>query len=94
MALIECPECKKEISDSAASCPHCGYQLKKPPPPPRNARSITKAINAIANRVRVVICRFDNVTLRRPKISLLKLSNISFYLFTAIDPFGVVCQMR
>jgi hypothetical protein len=24
MALIKCPECGKEISDKAASCPHCG----------------------------------------------------------------------
>lgn len=27
MALITCPECKKQISDSASSCPNCGYQL-------------------------------------------------------------------
>ena len=27
MSLIQCPECKKEISDSAEKCPHCGYQL-------------------------------------------------------------------
>lgn len=24
MALINCPECGKEISDKAAACPHCG----------------------------------------------------------------------
>ena len=24
MALIKCPECGKEISDKAASCPNCG----------------------------------------------------------------------
>ena len=24
MALINCPECKKEISDKAQSCPYCG----------------------------------------------------------------------
>ena len=29
MALIECPECKKEISDKAKECPHCGYPLVK-----------------------------------------------------------------
>lgn len=28
MALINCPECKKEISDTIEGCPHCGYQLK------------------------------------------------------------------
>ncbi len=29
MALINCPECGKEVSDSATTCPHCGYGLKK-----------------------------------------------------------------
>lgn len=28
MALIKCPECGKEISDSISSCPNCGYLLK------------------------------------------------------------------
>lgn len=27
MALINCPECGKEISDKAASCPNCGYPI-------------------------------------------------------------------
>lgn len=27
MALIKCPECQKEISDVAKSCPNCGYSL-------------------------------------------------------------------
>ena len=27
MALIKCPECGKEISDRAASCPNCGYPI-------------------------------------------------------------------
>ena len=29
MALIKCKECKKEISDTAKQCPHCGYKKKK-----------------------------------------------------------------
>lgn len=28
MALIKCPECEKEISDKAVSCPNCGYPIK------------------------------------------------------------------
>jgi len=28
MALIDCPECSKQISDSAPVCPYCGYVLK------------------------------------------------------------------
>ena len=27
MALIHCPECKKEISSAAESCPHCGNPM-------------------------------------------------------------------
>lgn len=27
--LIGCPECHREISDSAATCPHCGYSLSE-----------------------------------------------------------------
>lgn len=27
MALINCPECGKEISDKVKACPHCGYPL-------------------------------------------------------------------
>lgn len=29
MALIKCPECGKEISDKAVSCPNCGCPLKE-----------------------------------------------------------------
>ena len=29
MALIECPECGKEISSSVKSCIHCGYKQEK-----------------------------------------------------------------
>ena len=28
MALINCPECNKKISDTVKACPHCGYSLK------------------------------------------------------------------
>ncbi len=28
MPLIKCPECNKEISDKATSCPSCGHPLK------------------------------------------------------------------
>ena len=29
MALIKCPECGKEISDKARSCPHCGNPIRR-----------------------------------------------------------------
>lgn len=30
MAMIACKECKKEISNKAESCPHCGYKPYMP----------------------------------------------------------------
>jgi len=29
MALINCPECNKEVSDKAVSCPNCGYPMNR-----------------------------------------------------------------
>ncbi|MDE6566291.1 MAG: zinc-ribbon domain-containing protein, partial [Lachnospiraceae bacterium] len=29
MALLYCPECGKEVSDTAKFCPNCGYKLPK-----------------------------------------------------------------
>lgn len=29
MALISCPECGNQVSDKAATCPHCGINIQK-----------------------------------------------------------------
>lgn len=34
MALINCPECGKQVSSQAATCPHCGIALAAPAAPP------------------------------------------------------------
>jgi uncharacterized membrane protein YvbJ len=40
MALITCPECKRDISDKAAACPHCGAPRDAAPDSPaERARS-------------------------------------------------------
>jgi ribosomal protein L7/L12 len=31
MALVNCPECGKQISDWATACPSCGFPLQKSP---------------------------------------------------------------
>ena len=33
MALIKCPDCDRDVSDQAASCPNCGYPIKPPEKP-------------------------------------------------------------
>lgn len=37
MALINCPECSRQISDQAEACPHCGLPLRKAIDPPKLA---------------------------------------------------------
>ena len=46
MALINCPECGKEMSDSAAACPNCGC------PNPNNK----KAKKKIDKKIIVPVC--------------------------------------
>lgn len=48
MALITCPECRKEISDQAEACPHCGYPLRKKIEARKIGNKIEKTSNAIA----------------------------------------------
>lgn len=38
MALIECPDCRKQISDKARSCPQCGSPIKDKTVANQNAR--------------------------------------------------------
>lgn len=42
MALIKCPECQREVSDSAASCPNCGKVINasnaQPAQPPKKKK--------------------------------------------------------
>jgi integrase len=44
--LIKCPECNREISDSAAFCPGCGYPINQAPAPkPKRKRNSMKLPN-------------------------------------------------
>jgi len=55
MALINCPECSKEISDQAVSCPHCGYSLK-PVASPHKRSSILPIFLMICCIIGGIIC--------------------------------------
>ncbi len=60
MALIECPECGREVSSSAAACPACAYPVGTgtPAEPPRAVsrppnRNWWKTAASIVNRLTV-----------------------------------------
>lgn len=49
MALINCPECGKEISDIAKSCPNCGHKIKK-------VKTVAFEKKAKTNGILCIIC--------------------------------------
>lgn len=46
MALITCPECNGQVSDKAATCPHCGYPIA-PQPTQQNENHTAESANAV-----------------------------------------------
>ena len=63
MALINCPECSKSVSDQSNSCPNCGFPIAKlspfknvPPPLPRE--------EPVDNRSDLLV---NNHQVRKPK---------------------------
>lgn len=61
MAMINCPECGKEISDKAATCPNCGCPIGNPTPMRQNVQTFAcvKCKNQIpVNSPRCPICGY------------------------------------
>ncbi len=56
MALIQCPECQHNVSDSALACPSCGYKLKESHSDgfAREVRSSIRCLNIVAWSLAVV----------------------------------------
>ena len=50
MALIKCPECGKQYSNKAKSCPNCGYQPRKSSAP------IVMTITGVMSIVIAILC--------------------------------------
>ena len=79
MALINCPECNREISDKAVTCPHCGYPL--------NIGNESSSISQTANSYAVIFYKINgNKTEIIKKIK--EVMNISLYdAKTKVDNF-------
>jgi len=55
MALIECPECKAQISDKAASCPHCGAPKAPKPPAWKLENNLPKSASGARITIAVIL---------------------------------------
>lgn len=49
MALIECPECGKEVSDQAKNCPNCGHPIPISNYTNQNSKDSSKLIKHLKN---------------------------------------------
>lgn len=63
MALINCPECNHCVSDTAESCPNCGYRLQQQPsnnavPVSKNEQSFQKVVNPLSSSTLNVVLAF------------------------------------
>ncbi len=54
MALFNCPECDKEISDKAVSCSHCGCPVVKSSPKVYTIHKGTATASLVANLLKIL----------------------------------------
>lgn len=78
MALIKCPECNKEISDTVDNCIHCGYSINK-----RNVENTTLVND---KQIKVLIEETNK------KIKMLKLISIPIFIFGFLILIGATSQ--
>lgn len=57
MALIKCPECGNEISNTATQCPHCGFSMKKKTLINNYRKAIVGIITILVAVIIVLICK-------------------------------------
>lgn len=87
MALITCPECKKEISDQAKACPHCGYPIENATPivDASEASSAPASKDELSNQAEPL--SVENATSSPKAFSSKKILGIALALAAAIGLF-------
>lgn len=82
MALIKCPECGNEVSDSAVNCPKCGFSIA--PVKQENTTILKKKSNksfviAVVIVLLIVICGFFGINKIRYEYAIkeMKAGNIA-----------------
>lgn len=77
MSLIPCPECKKNISESAENCPNCGYKLtpEKISKIKENQKKNSQGVGIgclIIVIILIVICAIPSTDSSKKKLKMLK----------------------
>lgn len=89
MALINCPECSKQISDKAGVCPQCGFPLRRGVV----GNVLEKTLSSATSGSRQIV---DAVAKRKAKIKALVKCAVIFVigalLFPLVVYFGAICM--
>ncbi len=82
MALIKCPECGKEISDKAVSCPNCGYPINR-----MEDLSINPAKGKNEDEISLYIIEILNKYSKKEKIKMAKelIDKLDIKIETAVE---------
>ena len=64
MALIKCPECGNDISDTCDFCIHCGFKLKKND----ILTNSSKPVEVVLNYSEILVHRNNNVKSVKPLV--------------------------
>ena len=83
MALINCPECNKEISSLAKACPHCGCPIyTEPETNLNNTTPPRKKKRGSALKITLLILAI-----------VLILGSIGFFVFTKIKTNDIIIKL-
>ena len=92
MALIKCPECQREISDTLETCIHCGYKLT----PKESKTQVNQSSNQSEPSLYQVVCRSKSSSGLTKFLScnpLFLILNITFALFSCIFLCAIIFNL-
>lgn len=88
MALIKCPECDKEVSDKALTCPHCGRPLLFLRRKRTNTNISTNAHNEQKHYLKLILC-----ILLLPTLSILAMGVYDNVYTTDMIYAYIICSL-
>lgn len=89
MALIQCPECRKNVSETAETCPNCGFNIKKHVLKEKMAiqeKKTKEARTIYETKKSKLIQEYGKVSFQPPNMT-------KSYLFIGISAFFVVISV-
>lgn len=80
MALIKCPECEREISEKATSCPHCGFPITAAD---SNKSDVKNLFNSNFSKI------YNKIKLLDKRVICVPIALIIVFAFIILLPNGV-----